>query len=78
MKALVTIAFALEVDDEDDLTVLARNLDESLYQAVVKGMHTQTSGFQEFVTEAEGDGKIDWYGATIALKRSVFDGIESE
>lgn len=76
MKALVSINFALEMDDEDDLMLLARTIDESMYESIVKNVRRNSKDWQEFVEEAEGDGLIDWYGVSISLKRGVLDGIQ--
>jgi len=78
MKALVSINFALELDDEDDLTTLAAGIDESMYQAIVKHVHQNSQDWRDFIETAEDDGVIDWYGATISIKRSVVNGVESE
>lgn len=73
MKALCMISFALELENEDDLQEFAKNIDESLYKSVRSHFE---AGMVEYVSAAELDGKIDWYGATICLKKPVFEGVE--
>lgn len=68
MKALVTLSFAVELADEDALAELARGLDESLFQSITKNLH-KLDGVD--VEALENDHLIDWYGATISVKRSI-------
>ena len=75
MKALVSINFALELDDEDDLVTLAQTMDASLFNAIKEHM-TRRDGWQDFVELAELAGIVDWYGATISIKKPVLEGVE--
>ena len=68
MKALVTLSFAVTLEDEDALTELARSLDESIFQAITSHL-PELDGVD--VAALEDDHLIDWYGATISMKRSI-------
>ena len=72
MKALVSIQFALELDDEDQLTQLAQTLDESLFESIKDHLARGTLD-QGAVELLELGGLIDWYGASVAIKRPVFE-----
>lgn len=67
------ISFALEVENEDGLQALVQNIDEGLYNSIRAHFKADMA---DFVSAAELDGKIDWYGAAISLKRHVFEGVE--
>ena len=76
MKALVTIAFAVEIE-EDDLTELARTLDESIYDAIKERFDEKR--INDVIEQGEIEKRFDWYGATISIRRPVFEGmVESE
>lgn len=72
MKALISIQFALELDSEDDLVTLAQNLDQSMYESI----HRHVTTDQDLVELMEIGGVIDWYGATVSIKRPVFESVE--
>lgn len=76
MKALISISFALEIESEDDLTVIARILDESMYQAIKAGLQERGPDWKENVNSLEEAGLIDWYGVAISLKRPALEGVE--
>lgn len=74
MKALVSIQFALELDDEDQLVELAQKLDLGLRQSIENHL---AEGWDRGAVELfEIGGMIDWYGASVAVKRPVFAGVE--
>lgn len=75
MKALVSIQFALELDDEDQLVTLARTMDESMYESIKRWL---SSGIvdKDTVELMEIGGVIDWYGASVSIKRPVFADLE--
>lgn len=78
MKALVSINFALEIEDEDDLMILVRNIDESMRESIVNRTQSNSEDLNEFIEEAEVGGRIDWYGATVSLKRPVLNYAEGD
>jgi cytidylate kinase len=73
MKALVSINFALEIDDEDELTELAGNIDGSMREAVTRAAAANEDDLNDFIRISEIAGKIDWYGASITLRKPVLD-----
>lgn len=75
MKALVSIQFAIELDDEDELVTLAQQIDSGLYESITQRYAEQLID-KDSVELLEIGGLIDWYGASVAVKRPVFAGIE--
>lgn len=73
MKALVSIQFAIELDDEDQLVEMAQALDASLRQSIEN--HIALGMDRDGVELLEIGGMIDWYGANVAIKRPVFAGV---
>jgi hypothetical protein len=74
MKALVSIQFAIELDDEDQLVELAQMLDRGLRGSIENHL---AAGMDRGAVELfEIGGMIDWYGASVAVRRSVFAGVE--
>lgn len=71
MKALISIQFAIELDDEDDLILMAQTVDEGLRKSIEE--HLQGGMDRGAVELLELGGMVDWYGATVSIKRPVFD-----
>ena len=69
MKALVQIAFAIEVINEDGLLEMAKAIDESMRVSIAEHFSPEKAAD---VTDLENKDLIDWYGATITVKKPVF------
>lgn len=74
MKALVSIQFALEIEDEDDLVTIAQNIDASMKDAIRRYLESGVD--KDTVELMELGGMVDWYGATVAVKKPVFGAME--
>lgn len=74
MKALVSIAFALEIDDEDDLITIAQSIDKGLRDSIMGRLHDGLID-QGAIELLEIGGAIDWYGASVSIKKPVFDSV---
>lgn len=72
VKALVTIAFALKISDEDELVELTQSLDQSLRTAIA---NHYTPAMHAFLEAGEDGDLVDWYGAVVTLKKPVFSEI---
>lgn len=72
MKALVSIQFAVTVDDDAELAELVRGIDQSVYGSIVGQFSPEKA---EQVAILEEENCIDWYGTSVCLKRPVFQGL---
>ena len=69
-KVLVTIAFALAIEDEADIGLFAQSMDDNLRRTIADLYTPENAAVMQ---QGEQENLIDWYGATIAIRRSVFE-----
>jgi hypothetical protein len=70
MKTLVTISFALDLD-EDELVDFVRKMDQGIYE----GIKAKVDLIPDGTTASDLDELIDWYGASFTPRRSILEGI---
>lgn len=70
MKALVSIQFALELDDEDDLVSLVQSVDQGMRDAIAR--HLESGVDRDAIEFMELGGMVDWYGVAVSTKKPVF------
>lgn len=72
MKTLVTLSFALDLED-NDLPAFVRQLDENVYTSIRDAI--ESGGVDVTTLGDEIEAAIDFYGVSLTPRRNILEGI---